>query len=106
MIRRFFGVVGAMRILIVDDCEIALEAMRDVLREKGHEVRVASSPFGISSIVLRERIDVVVLDVELASVRGDLLVEVIRKQPRMANLGVVLVSARTHQEVEALRAQT
>jgi DNA-binding response OmpR family regulator len=93
-----------MRVLIVDDSEIALELMRAALVKNAHEVFVSPSAIGVSLIILRERIDVVVIDVELASFRGDRLVDLFRKQRRLDKLGVVLVSGQPRGEVEAIAA--
>jgi CheY-like chemotaxis protein len=95
-----------MRVLIVDDSEIALELMRAALVKSGHEVLTSPTAIGVSVIVLRERIDVVVIDVELASFRGDRLVDVFRKQRRLDKLGIVLVSGQARGQVEAIAASS
>jgi CheY-like chemotaxis protein len=93
-----------MRVLVVDDSEIALELMRASLAKSGHEVFTSSTAVGVSVILHRERIEVVVLDVELASFRGDRLADVFRKQPRLDKVGIVLISGQPREQVEAIAA--
>jgi CheY-like chemotaxis protein len=81
-----------MRVLAIDDSQIALEAIALVLRDRGHEVYGTDSAVGASMLVYRHQIDVVVVDLELNSFRGDRLVEVFRKRPRFDKVAVVLVS--------------
>jgi two-component system sensor histidine kinase and response regulator WspE len=91
-----------MRILLIDDSDIALEMMSSLLTAQGHQVFRSSSPIGVSAIIFRRQIDVVVVDLELTSFRGERLVDLFRKHPRLAKLGVVLISGQPLADIEAV----
>jgi two-component system OmpR family response regulator len=91
-----------MNVLIIDDSDLALKTMASTLTLHGHKVLCASSPIGVTRIILNEAIDVVVVDVNLPSMRGDALAALFRKQPRLAHLGVVLVSGIDAEELSRL----
>jgi two-component system OmpR family response regulator len=81
-----------MRILLIDDSALSLNTMQAVLCSSGHEVFASTTPIGATNIILREHIDVVVVDVNLPAIRGDVLAGLFRKQPRLGRVGIVLVS--------------
>jgi CheY-like chemotaxis protein len=91
-----------MNILIIDDSDVALKTMGSTLSRHGHKVICAASPIGVTRTILNDAIDVVVIDVNLPSMRGDALAALFRKQPRLARLGVVLVSGIDAEELERL----
>lgn len=91
-----------MKILVIDDSEVALVLMQETLGEHGHTVVALPTPIGVTRIILQESIDVVVVDVNLPSLRGDTLAALFRKQPRMQKLGVVLVSGVDEEELRRL----
>jgi CheY-like chemotaxis protein len=91
-----------MNVLVIDDSELALAMMQERLREYGHHVVALPTPIGVTRIILKEDIHVVVVDVNLPSVRGDTLAKLFRQQPRMKRLGVVLVSGLETSELERL----
>ena len=97
-----------MKVLVIDDSEIARARMTNQLRLHGHTVLELPSPIGATRTVLRENVEVVVIDIHLPTVSGDRLASLFRANPRMKNLGVVLVSGidpeellRLAQEVDA-----
>jgi CheY-like chemotaxis protein len=95
-----------MRILLIDDSEIALETMSSLLTAQGHRVFRSSSPVGVSAIIFRQQIDVVVVDLQLNLFRGERLVDVFRRQQRLTKLGVVLVSGQPLANIEAVVRET
>jgi CheY-like chemotaxis protein len=81
-----------MNVLIIDDSDIARELMRESLHRHGHRVLTMPSPIGATQTILRESIDVVVIDVNLPTINGDQLAKLFRKQNRLDRVGLVLVS--------------
>jgi CheY-like chemotaxis protein len=81
-----------MNVLIIDDSDIARELMRESLHRYGHRVLTMPSPIGATQTILRESIDVVVIDVNLPTINGDQLAKLFRKQSRLDRVGMVLVS--------------
>jgi CheY-like chemotaxis protein len=82
-----------MNVLIVDDSELACELMSSTLHQHGHRVLAVRSPIGVTRTVLKERIDVAVIDVNLPTIHGDRLAMMFRKQTRLDHVGLVLVSS-------------
>lgn len=67
------------RILVVDDSAIVLAVCRERLEEAGYEVTVRESALGTSAIVMRERPDAVLMDVDLPGLSGDQIASLIKR---------------------------
>lgn len=80
------------RVLVIDDDEVAREAMREILEGAGCVVIDASSPIGATKSIVDNRIDVIVLDVMMPDISGDKLATLLRSNPRMHQLSIILVS--------------
>lgn len=91
-----------MRILIIDDDEIVRELLCSTLKRVGHEVFELSTAIGATRMIFEHGIDAVVVDVNLPDISGDKLARVLRKNSRGAKLGIVLVSSRPIEELQAL----
>jgi CheY-like chemotaxis protein len=66
--------------MVVDDDPVALEIASAILESQGHEVLARKTALGTAVAVLRERPDVVVLDVRMPGISGRELLKVIRSQ--------------------------
>jgi DNA-binding NtrC family response regulator len=66
-----------MKVLIVDDDPVALQILEAVLEGMGHAVLVRDEALGTMSAVVREKPDVVVLDVRMPGLAGDRLATVL-----------------------------
>jgi DNA-binding response OmpR family regulator len=91
-----------VNVLIIDDSEMALRFMTRVLSAHEHRIFTLPSPIGATRTVLRHDIQVVVIDVNLPSVRGDRLAGLFRANDRMDKIGVVLVSGMDRAELGRL----
>jgi CheY-like chemotaxis protein len=89
-------------VLVIDDSEIARAEMTRVLSEAGLRVFTLSSPIGATRAIIQHRVDAVVIDLLMPSMRGDRLAALFRGNPRFEGLGVVLVSGQDHQELTRL----
>jgi CheY-like chemotaxis protein len=68
------------RVMIVDDDVVHLELMKRKLERSGFDVEIASSPIGVTHRIRTMRPDVVLLDVDIPAIRGDRLLELVRKK--------------------------
>jgi CheY-like chemotaxis protein len=93
---------GNHTVLIIDDSEIARAEMTRVLADAGLRVIGLSSPIGATRAILQHRVDAVVIDLMMPSMRGDRLAALFRGNPRFASLGVILVSGEDEQELTRL----
>jgi CheY-like chemotaxis protein len=90
------------RVLIIDDCEIARAEMSHRLSLAGFKVTNLASPIGATRAIVDQAIDVVVIDVQMPSIRGDRLAALFRGNPRFASLGVILVTGGNEAELVQL----
>jgi CheY-like chemotaxis protein len=68
-----------MKVMIVDDTELALNLLGRIVASLGHEVILRSESLGTLSEVRRLRPDVVLLDLQMPGLRGDALGELIAR---------------------------
>jgi CheY-like chemotaxis protein len=92
-------------VLVIDDDDIARTAMVELLEAAGYAVSELASPIGATQKLVQERIDVVVLDVMMPSLRGDKLAIMLRKNPRLQQLGVILVTGALPDELQEVAGQ-
>lgn len=86
------------KILIVDDSSISRTVMRDWLSERGHEVVELDSPALFVGSLVRERPNLVVMDVDMPGIQGNRVVDTVRGTG-LLRCPVVLCSARSEEEL-------
>ena len=91
-----------MRILIIDDDEVVRELLSGTLKRVGHEVYELASAFGVTRAIFEHDIDAVVVDVNLPDIDGDKLARDLRQNARGPNLGIVLLSGLSLDELTPL----
>jgi CheY-like chemotaxis protein len=91
-----------LRVLVIDDDDVAREIIVDVLAREGHNVSSLPSPIGATKHIVENQIEVVVLDVMMPSMRGDKLAALLGRNPKLKNLGVVLVTSARVEDVSVL----
>ena len=85
-------------ILVVDESEIAREAVKDTLESAGLRVVGLESAFGFIRTIRERAPDLILLDIGLASMNGTKLVQLGRQHaPR--NTRIVLYSGRSPDEL-------
>ena len=91
-----------LRVLVIDDDDVAREIIVDVLARAGHNVSSLPSPIGATKHIVENQIEVVVLDLMMPSMRGDKLAALLGRNPKLKNLGVVLVTSARAEDVSEL----
>lgn len=91
-----------MNVLVIDDSDVARAMLEETLKIRGHHVVGMPSPIGATRVVVREKIDVVVLDLQMPDVRGDRLATLFRQSALTKGVGVVLVSGFCRDELERI----
>jgi DNA-binding response OmpR family regulator len=80
-------------VLVVDDSEIACEAVKHTLGQAGIEVATLNSPFGFIKTIREIQPDLLLIDVGLGAVHGGKLVDLGRRYaPRTS--AILLYSSR------------
>ncbi|WP_437591591.1 response regulator [Sorangium sp. So ce1000] len=82
-----------IRVLVIDDDDIAREAMRAVLVKAGFDVFELATPIGATAVIKRDKIAAVALDINMPTINGDKLAKLLRDNAQLSNLGIVLVSS-------------
>jgi CheY-like chemotaxis protein len=84
---------SAMRALVIDDDEIACELMASLLEGVNWHVHRLPSPIGATKLIIDKRIHVVVADLMMPDITGDKFARLLRGNPRIAKVGIVLISS-------------
>jgi two-component system alkaline phosphatase synthesis response regulator PhoP len=86
----------AHRILVVDDDVLVLEALKELLKSSGYEVRVATRGQEALEILDKERFDLLILDVVMPKMTGfDLCSEVSKRDDEMSAVKIIMLTAKT-----------
>ncbi len=93
---------GRLKVLVVDDDPIALEAIGELIESRGFEVHRRDRALGTSSWILRERPDIVVTDVNMPGVGGETILEVTRQRMGDRAPSFILLSSMPEAELAAL----
>lgn len=92
------------RVLVIDDAEVSRLAIVDVLSQAGCQVFQLASAIGATRSIIRQNINAAVIDINMPGLSGDKLVSVLRDNPRLRGLKIIVVSSRSADELEAIRA--
>jgi DNA-binding response OmpR family regulator len=90
------------RVLIIDDTPEIAELLTFALRERGYDVVSTGFTTAIADLVIRERVDAVVLDCSVYDMSESLFDE-IRQDSRLGTLPVVVVTDTPEEAVASLR---
>ncbi len=91
----------AAKILVVDDSEFSREVTREMLQMHGFTVVLLESSLGMSTVLSREKPDLVLMDVEMPALEGDKAVAIARRHA-LHHCPIVLYSGRPPSELDAL----
>lgn len=93
-----------MRVLVIDDDDVAREMLASTLEDAGHDVYELPSAIGATREIFQRQIEAIVVDVMMPDINGDKLSKVLRQNSRGKQLAIVLVSSRPADELAALAA--
>jgi DNA-binding response OmpR family regulator len=62
---------GSQKVVVVDDSPVLLEATCSILEEAGYRVFPVDNPLMLPSLVRRESPDLIILDLNMPTIRGD-----------------------------------
>jgi CheY-like chemotaxis protein len=90
------------KIVVIDDSEIVLEVTRSALEGAGYDVVTHDRPAGCVALILHEKPDLVLMDVNMPGLGGDTIVSVLAKAQPTGETVVLLHSSLA---AEVLRAK-
>jgi CheY-like chemotaxis protein len=91
--------------LVVDDDDVVRTQLASLLSGANHLVHQLPSAIGVTRAVLQHQIDVVAIDIMMPSLPGDKLAALLRQNPKLKQLGVVLISSRPIEELHQLASE-
>lgn len=94
------------RILVVDDDNTLLGAVRRLLTAAGFEVLTSDSALRLPQLVQREKPDLVLLDIEMPALSGEHVLEMTKLFEFLQRTPIVIHSAKSDEELTALVAKS
>lgn len=85
------------KIVVIDDSEIVLEVTKGALEGAGYEVVTHDRPAGCVALILHEKPDLVLMDVNMPGLGGDTIVSVLGKAAPTSDTVVLLHSSLSAQ---------
>jgi CheY-like chemotaxis protein len=97
---------NAPRVLVIDDSEVSRVALAEALERAGCQVFQLPSAIGATRLILRHNLRAVIVDVNMPGLSGDRLIAVLRSNPRLRDLAIIMVSGRSDVELETMWRET
>src|SRR5512135_3008177 len=88
----------AKKILLVDDSDVVLEANRIALEDGGYDVVTVDNPFSVPYMLRKEKPDLVLLDVNMPTMAGDLVARIVSNHP-LQRVPIILYSTLPETEL-------
>ena len=85
--------MGPVRLLLVDDDETVLAGLSLILEANEFEVTTAGNVVEALRLIAAERFDVLLTDLHMPEVSGYDLCASVRRNPRLAHLPIIIMSA-------------
>jgi DNA-binding response OmpR family regulator len=89
----------AKKVLLVDDSDVVLEAGRIALEEQGLEVITLDNPYAVPYVIRKEQPDLVLIDVNMPTMKGDLAAKLIADYGMQKKAPVLLHSTLSDDEL-------
>jgi two-component system cell cycle response regulator DivK len=92
---------GMGKVLIVEDNDLNLKLFHDLLTFNSHEVLMSKDGIGVRELVLKERPDLILMDIQLNGVSGIDLITELKKSSDTKNIPIVAITAFAMKNDEA-----
>ncbi len=94
------------KILVIDDDEKLLGAVRRLLTAAGFDIVTSDSALRLPQLVQREKPDLVLLDIEMPALTGEHVLEMTKLFEFLRDIPIVLHSARGEEQLQELVARS
>lgn len=84
-------------VLLVDDDAAVRDLVKPALERAGHRVLSAGGADEAASLLREEKVDLLLLDVQLPGLSGFDLLDVLKKDPATAGLPVIMITSRSEE---------
>lgn len=92
----------APRVLVIDDDEIVLEAIKTLLVGAGYHVHCLVSPIGATQVIVTQHIQAVVVDLNMPVMQGDRFISLLRSWDKIREIPTVLLSSAPPATLQAV----
>jgi len=90
---------GRRRVLIVDDDQAVVDLIAEVLAtDNRFEYKVVNNGFGAGMLANEYHPDLIILDVMLPDINGQVVCELIRKDAAMADIKIICISGMVEED--------
>jgi CheY-like chemotaxis protein len=93
------------RVLVIDDDEIVLQAIRDILEGAGYQVHCLASPIGATQVIMSQQIRAVVVDLNMPVMHGNRFITLLRSWDKIRDIPTVLISGAALDALESAAQQ-
>ncbi len=87
-------------ILCIDDDQLVLSTCQDALEDQGYRILTASDGLAGIEVAVRERPDLILLDVMMPGMDGFEVCELLRTNPALRNTPIILLTALNRPDLE------
>lgn len=98
-----FELGTSARVLVIDDSPTARTVMNTLLSNAGYKVFVIPSAIGATQLIYERSIDVVLIDLNMPGLSGERLIGLLRSNPKLQRLILIVVSGENEEELERVR---
>jgi len=96
------GVDRRAKVFVLDDSPTFLAYARALLEGEGFDVATFDSPLGITREVIRQQPDIVIVDVNMPSITGDKVCQLVRSASYARSVAIILHSSLPETELHDL----
>ena len=98
-----------MKVVVIDDDLVVLQVAKAALEKAGHEVVTLSTAIGATAVLLRERPEAVLVDIDMPALNGNDWLQLIRERNLLGEdrqIGFILYSGAEREELDRLVSET
>ena len=92
----------AIKIAVIDDSDTALEWVKTNLPALGFEISTFNTPIGTQAFIITTKPDLILLDVHMPGLDGDVLCKMIKSNPKTKSTIIALYSEMEEAELAVL----
>lgn len=92
----------AIKIAVIDDSDTALEWVKANLPGLGFEISTFNTPIGTQAFIITTKPDLILLDVRMPGLDGDVLCKMIKSNPKTRSTIIALYSEMEEPELAVL----
>jgi two-component system cell cycle response regulator DivK len=81
------------KVLIVEDNDLNLKLFHDLLMIQNYEVIMSRDGVGVTALVLKEKPNLILMDIQLNGVSGIELIKELKKNPNTLKIPVIAITA-------------